>query len=90
MCNLWVEHLRIYVWVQNMCACDDKSTRLLQSSHGGGLASPVVAQEGGDMALVHVETQLVDSQLAVLVALGQVVHVDPQRQVCGLRLKVHL
>lgn len=45
--------------------------------HGGGLAGPVVSQEGGDLAAVELEGQSVHSQLvAVAVDLDQVLDVD--------------
>lgn len=49
----------------------------LRFLHGGGLAGPVVSQEGGDLAVVELEGQSVHSQLvAVAVDLDQVLDVD--------------
>lgn len=50
---------------------------VLRFLHGGGLAGPVVSQEGGDLAAVELEGQSVHSQLvAVAVDLDQVLDVD--------------
>lgn len=50
---------------------------VLRFLHGGGLAGPVVSQEGGDLAVVELEGKSVHSQLvAVAVDLDQVLDVD--------------
>ena len=55
------------------------------SLHGGGLPRSVVAQEGGDLALVELEVEVVDGQLGTrLVDLDQVVDGHAQHQVGGL------
>lgn len=57
------------------------------SLHGGGLPSSVVAQEGGDLALVEVQGQAVHSHLhAISVHLHQALNGHPQLQVAGLLL----
>lgn len=58
--------------------------------HGGGLASPVVSQEGGDLAAVELERQSVHGQLfAVAVDLDQVLDVDAGLDVRRLLLDAH-
>lgn len=55
--------------------------------HGGGLAGPVVAEEGGDLSLVEVDAQVVDGQLlALTVHLLQVLDRHAQLLVLGLSL----
>jgi len=55
-------------------------------SHGGGLAGPVVAQQGGDLPLVEVQAQPVDSHVAaVAVNLHQVADGDTRLEL-GRRL----
>lgn len=58
--------------------------------HGGGLASPIVPQEGGDLAAVELEGQSVHGQLfAVAVDLDQVLDVDARLDVRRLLLNAH-
>ena len=46
-----------------MATCED--------GHGGGLSRPVVAQQGSDLSLVHVEAQVVHSLLRCRLLEGQ-------------------
>lgn len=64
----------VLVLVLDLDLNEDLVSRFL---HGGGLAGPVVSQEGGDLAAVELEGQSVHSQLvAVAVDLDQVLDVD--------------
>ena len=56
-------------------------------SHSGSLSSSVVAQERCDLTLVQIQTQFVDSQLAVLVDLCEIVDAHAQRNMTGLRFE---
>lgn len=60
------------------------------SSHGGGLAGPVVAQEGGDLPLVEVQAQPIDGHMAAAaVNLHQVADGNSGLQLGGRLLHQH-
>lgn len=74
------QHVRMYLFITSICVSSNRS-------HGCGLASAVVSQEGDDLVLMQVEAQLVEGQLtAGLVHLGQFVDTNHQRQVARLLL----
>ena len=59
--------------------------------HGGGLAGSVVSQEGGDLTLVEVDAEVVDSHLLPCpVDLVQVTNGGTQLQMGRLPLKVRV
>ena len=63
------------------------SNQTAADSHGGGLPSPVVSQEGGDLILVEVDGQSVHCQLlAIAVNLAQVSNCHPYLVVARLSL----
>lgn len=62
----------------------------LCGSHGGGLSSPVVAQEGGDLPLIEVQTQPIDScTAAAAIDLHQVADGDTRLEFSRRLLHQH-
>ena len=71
--------------LQNLPVADSESRTLFL--HGGGLPSSIVAQEGGNLALIEIQGQAINSHLhAISVNLHQVLNGHAQLQVCGFLL----